>query len=1008
MALVLKDRVKETTTTVGLGTISLGGSSDTFEPFSTIGTGNTTYYAIVAEGNDNWEVGVGTVGSGTLSRDIVLASSNLNAKVNFPAGVKDVFVTLPANKIVSKDNATGINSGISLADYVDFDTTAAPATAVGRLFWNDQDGTLDLGLKGGSVTIHIGQKQVIRIVNKIGSSLSAANYQCVKISGAQGQRPKVALAQANNDANSADTIGLVNETIANNQEGFVCTGGTITNINTTGSLQGESWNDGDVLYLSGTVAGRITNVRPQAPINTVIVGFVIYAHNNQGKIYVKVDNGYELDELHNVRINGVTNGQVLTYNNGLWENQTNGSGTVTSVSGTGGYGGLTLTGTVTSSGNLTLGGTPTGTWPVSVSGNAATVTNGVYTTGDQTIGGNKNFSSTIIGSVSGNAGTVTNGVYITGDQTIGGAKTFSTAPNAPTLAVGTNNTSVATTEFVNAEIANDAPSKTGTGASGTWGISVTGNAGTVTNGVYTTGTQTITGNKTFTGSVTMGQSGGGEGGEILWLDPVQGTVCTDIPASGFFRVFQTSGTAKGAYIDLANCAGGVGSLLLHSTNYNSYAPTLTGGGASGSWGISVTGNAGTVTNGVYTTGDQTIGGVKTFTSSVDAPSFRDSANTAYYLDPASTGTAMSVAGNVGIGTTSPVTRLEVKGTGFVASSISGDSTSETQLRFNTNTGARISQQANQSLIFDTNATERMRITSAGNVGIGTTSPGRRLSIAGGGFAFDDANTSSRSIHWGDGTNYPLVIQGDVPNGFISFNTQASGSAPPERMRIDSAGNVGIGKTPDSGVRLDVAGGIGRISNAVSGNYGGDFRLVNSSAGATNPNKNFRISPTGTLELINSAYSSIPFSFFDDGRFYCGSTANAPSFYDSENSAYYLDPNNSGTALNVAGSIVAAGNVTAYSDIRVKDNVKNITDAIDKLNQIRGVTYTRTDLDDKERKYAGVIAQEIEQVLPEAVFDNGKVKAVDYNATIALLIEAIKEQQGQINELKLTIEQLKGN
>jgi hypothetical protein len=113
-------------------------------------------------------------------------------------------------------------------------------------------------------------------------------------------------------------------------------------------------------------------------------------------------------------------------------------------------------------------------------------------------------------------------------------------------------------------------------------------------------------------------------------------------------------------------------------------------------------------------------------------------------------------------------------------------------------------------------------------------------------------------------------------------------------------------------------------------------------------------------------------------------------------------------LEVGGSILASGNVTAYSDIRVKDNVESIEGAIGKLNQIRGVTYTRTDLDDKHRRFAGVIAQEIEQVLPEAVFDNGRVKAVDYNATIALLIEAVKEQQGQINELKLTIEQLKGN
>lgn len=207
-------------------------------------------------------------------------------------------------------------------EYIDFDITPTITSDVGRLFWNDVDGTLDLGLKGGNVTLHIGQKQLIRVVNKTTTNLLAANYQCVKISGAQGQRPKVALALANNDANSADTIGLVNENINNNQVGFVCTSGIITNINTTGSLQGETWLDGDVLYLSGTVAGALTKVKPQAPIHTVIVGFVIYAHNNQGKIFVKVDNGYELDELHNVKITTPVDGDVLTYDAalGVWKN----------------------------------------------------------------------------------------------------------------------------------------------------------------------------------------------------------------------------------------------------------------------------------------------------------------------------------------------------------------------------------------------------------------------------------------------------------------------------------------------------------------------------------------------------------------------------------------------------------------------------------------------------------------------------------------------------------------
>ena len=100
-----------------------------------------------------------------------------------------------------------------------------------------------------------------------------------------------------------------------------------------------------------------------------------------------------------------------------------------------------------------------------------------------------------------------------------------------------------------------------------------------------------------------------------------------------------------------------------------------------------------------------------------------------------------------------------------------------------------------------------------------------------------------------------------------------------------------------------------------------------------------------------------------------------------------------------GSITAAGNVTAYSDIRVKDNVETVPAALAKLSAIRGVTYTRTDLDDKERRYAGVIAQEIEQVLPEAVREINDIKTVDYNATIALLIQAVKELSAEVQLLK---------
>jgi len=99
MPLVVKDRVRETSITSGTGTLTLAGTSSSFQTFSTaIGNGNTTYYAISDVLANTWEVGIGTVGAGTLSRDTVLASSNANALVTFSTNSKDVFCTYPAGK----------------------------------------------------------------------------------------------------------------------------------------------------------------------------------------------------------------------------------------------------------------------------------------------------------------------------------------------------------------------------------------------------------------------------------------------------------------------------------------------------------------------------------------------------------------------------------------------------------------------------------------------------------------------------------------------------------------------------------------------------------------------------------------------------------------------------------------------------------------------------------------------------------------------------------------------
>ena len=103
MALVVKDRVQETSSTTGTGTFTLAGAVTGFQSFSAIGDGNTTYYAIVL--GSEWEVGLGTYTSSgtTLSRDTILESSNGGTAVNFSAGTKNVFVTYPAEEAVYQD-----------------------------------------------------------------------------------------------------------------------------------------------------------------------------------------------------------------------------------------------------------------------------------------------------------------------------------------------------------------------------------------------------------------------------------------------------------------------------------------------------------------------------------------------------------------------------------------------------------------------------------------------------------------------------------------------------------------------------------------------------------------------------------------------------------------------------------------------------------------------------------------------------------------------------------------
>ena len=155
MALVIKDRVKETSTTTGTGTLTLAGAATGFQSFAAIGDGNTTFYTIALVSSNEWEVGIGTYTSSgtTLSRDTILSSSNSGNAVNFSAGTKDVFVTYPSERAITGGGG-GIGALVVNATTVTDSYTVATGTnaqSVGPI-------TID---SGKTVTVSSGQRWLV-------------------------------------------------------------------------------------------------------------------------------------------------------------------------------------------------------------------------------------------------------------------------------------------------------------------------------------------------------------------------------------------------------------------------------------------------------------------------------------------------------------------------------------------------------------------------------------------------------------------------------------------------------------------------------------------------------------------------------------------------------------------------------------------------------------------------------------------------------------------------------
>jgi hypothetical protein len=167
----------------------------------------------------------------------------------------------------------------------------------------DNDGIVD-----SSETVQI----VVR--NSTGSTLTKG--QVVYLSGATGNRPNAVLAQANTDATSDKTIGIVVANIANNADGQIAVSGTLHNLDTS------AFTAGDAVWLSATTAGAITATAPAEPNHTVFIGYIARAHPTQGRLVIAIQNGYELDDIHGVSITTPATDDYLYYaSDGLWKNR---------------------------------------------------------------------------------------------------------------------------------------------------------------------------------------------------------------------------------------------------------------------------------------------------------------------------------------------------------------------------------------------------------------------------------------------------------------------------------------------------------------------------------------------------------------------------------------------------------------------------------------------------------------------------------------------------------------
>ena len=321
----------------------------------------------------------------------------------------------------------------------------------------------------------------------------------------------------------------------------------------------------------------------------------------------------------------------------------------------------------------------------------------------------------------------------------------------------------------------------------------------------------------------------------------------------------------------------------------------------------------------------------------------------------------------------------------------------------------------------------MRILEAGNVGIGTTNPSAKFHVDGS-TAFDGSNTvhfrcaasqygrnqlkligryeASNDAWSATGARNAIMFKYQTsstsaytdawtiqsfPNGTSNDLGFLSGTNNTPRVTFrGSNGNVGIGTT-DPGYRLHVDGSsmftntvniVNNDTNAYAHlEMGGTVGAYIDLKSPSSDDYDLRLITTGSGGSIQVASSGDAMTFNSSGN--VGINATSPTY-----------------RLHVGGDIYATGNITAYSDRRAKSNIEKIENPLEKINKISGYTYTMKTEDDIDKRYTGLIAQEVLEILPEAVMGSEESQySLAYGNMVGILVEAIKELKMEIDELK---------